>query len=102
MKIRQSLLALKSFPMAVSEREGLPSAGRGRRSLTAGGGPRLSSRPKSPQLSKSSSRSDQEGKRKGLRRRWFRDIKVVKREKQSDQNASLEGGIHSSVQFYNF
>lgn len=89
--------------MAVSEREGIPSAGRDMGLVLSHhrGNPRLSSHPKPPLLSKSPSRWDGAKEKLMAKVVWGR-TSCVKRKGQSEGSASLEGGVRSSVEFYNF
>lgn len=73
---------------------------RGRCSLTAGGNPRLSSHPKPRPCALVFVQI--KGKKEKLMTKvvWGRESRV-KREREVE-TASLESGVHSSVEFYNF
>lgn len=78
----------------------LQGGGRGRRSLTAGGNPKLSSHPKPRPLARVFIQIKSK-KEKLLTRGVGRRKRRAKR-KREVETASSEGGVHSSVEFYNF
>lgn len=73
---------------------------RGRCSLTAGGNPRLSSQPKPRPLAHVFIQI--KGKKEKLMTEvvWGRESRVKR--KREVEIGSSEGGVHSSVEFYNF